>query len=210
MVEIPLIILGCLISFLSGALPFSFWLVRIIKDQDLRKLGSGNVGATNVFRSQGKTMGFTALFLDILKGLFPVVLIPMVFEPTMLNPFLFKAFLGMSAIFGHTWTPFLGWKGGKGVATSVGVFLGLLPIPCLITLGVFLAVFSITKIISLSSLSAAVVFPITVLIVENKQPYFWIAFSLTIFLAGFIFYTHRSNISRLLKGEEKKLKKNKE
>jgi len=210
MTESLLIILCCLLSFFSGALPFSFWLVRVIKDQDLRKLGSGNVGATNVFRSQGKTMGFTALFLDILKGLFPVVLIPMVFEPTILNPFLFKAFLGVAAIFGHTWTPFLGWKGGKGVATSVGVFMGLLPIPCLIALGVFLVVFAITQIISLSSLSAAVAFPITVLIIENKQPYFLIAFSLTVFIAGFIFYTHRSNIARLLKGEEKKLRKNKE
>jgi len=126
-------IFGFVLSFLIGGLPFSFWLVKIFKRVDLRKVGSQNVGATNVFRTQGKLMGITALALDIFKGFVVIVFLYPLFESQPhWDPFLYHLTMGVCAILGHTWTPFLGFKGGKGVATSAGVFLGLLPGPFLL------------------------------------------------------------------------------
>lgn len=210
MIDMLLFLFGVALSFFIGSLPFSYWIVKWTKGKDIRLSGSGNVGATNVFRTEGKALGFTALFLDIFKGFVAVIFIPLLFgAPDFMESFLYRACLGMAAIFGHTWTPFLNWKGGKGVATSAGVFLGLLPVPFFIALCIFLSVFLITRIISVGSLAAAAAFPLAVIVTQNDKPYFWTAFIICSALAGFIFYTHRSNIKRLIKGEEKKLRKEK-
>lgn len=199
------LVLGTL-AFFVGSLPFSFWIVKWVKGVDLRTLGSGNAGATNVFRTQGKTLGWIALILDISKGWVAVSLIPILWPEA---DFLLKLVFGILSVLGHTFTPLLGWKGGKGVATTAGVLLGLLPLDFFIALSIFLVVFLITKIISVSSLTAAAAFPVIVCLVEREEPHFLAALILGLLLASFIFYTHRENIKRLLKGEEKRLIKKK-
>jgi len=199
-------IFGFALSFLIGGLPFSFWLVKIFKKVDLRKVGSQNVGATNVFRTQGKLMGSVALALDIFKGFAVIIFLYPLFESQPhWDPFLYHLTMGVCAILGHTWTPFLGFKGGKGVAASAGVFLGLLPVPFLFALGFFIVSFALTKIISVGSLTAACVFPLGVYLFEGDNPQFEKLLIISIFLAVFIFFTHRKNIKRIISGEEKKI-----
>jgi len=209
-IDIFLMILALGLAFLLGSLPFSYWVVKAKCGADLRDSGSGNIGATNVFRTQGKALGSLALALDALKGLAAVILIPVLFSsPYFLDSFSYQILLGILAIAGHTFTPFLNWKGGKGVATSAGVFLGILPLAFFIALGLFLIVFLITRIISVSSLTAAFFFPIIIAITELGMPHFLEAVIIGIALALFIFYTHRSNIKRLIKGEEHRMGKKK-
>jgi glycerol-3-phosphate acyltransferase PlsY len=204
--NILLFLLGGLASFLIGSFPFSYWLVKVMRGIDIRTVGSGNAGATNVFRTQGKGLGSLALTLDALKGVVAVLVFPLIFHPeTVLSLFKAQLLYGILAIIGHVWTPFLNWKGGKGVATSAGVFLALMPGPFGIGLGVFLSVFLTFRIISISSLSAACIIPVAVYFAYRSHPDFAFAFSVSLALAVFIFYTHRTNIARLLKGEEKRL-----
>jgi len=204
--KIPLVF-GWFLCFLVGSLPFSYWVVKIFKGIDLRKSGSGNVGATNVFRTEGKWLGSLALGLDILKGVIAVAVIAPLFSQSqdILNPVIYALLGGVCAIAGHIWTPFLNWKGGKGVATSGGVFLGLLPLPFVISMAVFFPIFFFTGIISISSLAAALTMPIAVLLTFQDPDSKLIAVLLTLCLTIFIFYTHRANIGRLIRGEEKRL-----
>ena len=197
---------GLALAFLIGSLPFSFWVAKIFRGVDIRTLGSKNAGATNVFRTQGKALGSLALFLDAAKGAVVIWgLYPFLSSQEILDPFLFRILLGLAAIFGHIWTPFLGFKGGKGVATSAGVFLALLPGPFGVSLAVFLAVFMSTRIISVSSLAAALVFTPIVWLFYRHESFASYAVGISALVALFIFYTHRANIGRLLRGEEKKL-----
>jgi len=164
MIDNTPLVFGWFLCFLVGSLPFSYWVVKIFKGIDLRKMGSGNVGATNVFRNQGKGLGSLALGLDIVKGVVAVAVIaPQIgHNQEILPPFIYALLGGVCAITGHIWTPFLNWKGGKGVAASGGVFLGLLPLPFIISMAVFFPVFFFTGIISISSLAAALTMPIAV------------------------------------------------
>jgi len=206
MIEVLEALLGCALSFLIGSLPFSFWVAKIFRGIDIRTLGSGNAGATNVFRTQGKALGSLALSLDIAKGAAVIwVLYPFFASQQLLDPFLYRMICGLCAIAGHVWTPFLGWKGGKGVAVSAGVFLALMPEPFLIALTFFLIVFLITRIISASSMTAAAVFPAAVWIFYRHAQFLHLAFGLSLLVTLFIFYTHRANIGRIVRGEEKKL-----
>ena len=124
-------------------------------------------------------------------------------EPN-LDPYVRLA-VGITAILGHVFPVWLGFKGGKGVATSLGVFLALIPGPALVTFGFWLALFVFSRIISLASLMAACVFPIVIFVMMNARPEFPVYLAISLLLAGFIFYTHRANVQRLLKKEEKKL-----
>jgi glycerol-3-phosphate acyltransferase PlsY len=207
MIDIVSFVLGWFFCFLLGSLPFSYWVVKIFKGIDLRKMGSGNVGATNVFRTQGKGLGSLALGLDVVKGVVAVAVIAPFFgeNQEILTIFTYSMVGGVCAIAGHIWTPFLNWKGGKGVATSGGVFLGLLPLPFIISIAVFLPVFFFTGIISISSLAAALTMPIAVLLTFQDPDSRLIAVLLTLCLTIFIFYTHRANIGRLMRGEEKRM-----
>ncbi len=197
------------ISYLLGSIPTAYIFVRLLKGVDIRKFGSGNVGATNAFRILGKGWGITVLFLDILKGFLPVVLLGDAFTKQLDLAHAQNIFIaiGLGCILGHNWTIFLRFKGGKGVATTLGVLLGLaLKIPGLnIVLGLTVLVwflsFSIVRIISLSSILAALSFPLFTILFRQTA----VVVSLGILLTVFIILRHSSNIRRLLEGKESRL-----
>lgn len=206
-------IIGIIASYLFGGIPFGYLLVKIVKGIDIRTVGSGNIGATNVARILGKS-GFALVFiLDFLKGFLPVVLFSFIIISLRrdINEVNLKVLLGLAAIFGHMFTPFLKFKGGKGVATSCGVFFGVAPIATMIALGVWLVVLALSRYISLSSICAAIMLPIAFILTgkeafrtERLITYFCILIALVVILR------HTSNIKRLLKGTESKLGKKKD
>ena len=202
------ILLGIIISYLVGSIPTAYIFGRLIKGVDIRKFGSGNVGATNALRLLGRGWGITVLVLDILKGLLPVVILAQAVGPkTGLAPETFCTLVGISCICGHNWTLFLRFKGGKGVATTLGVVLGLslklagLKVILGLAVLIWLAVFIASRIISLASIIAALSFPL--LAIFFRQPLAIILVS--IFLALFIVFRHKSNIKRILERKEPKL-----
>lgn len=192
-----------LCAYLMGSIPFGLILVWIVKGVDIRQHGSGNLGATNVFRVIGKPWGIIVLLLDALKGWAAVTLCQ--FWPGTSFPEFFPLVLGSMAILGHAFPIWLAFKGGKGVATSLGVFLAIAYKPMLITVSVWILVFWVNRIISLASLTAAFLFPLIILLTCRHYPYFGALLGVSLFLALFIFYTHRQNILRLCRGEEKRL-----
>jgi acyl phosphate:glycerol-3-phosphate acyltransferase len=187
-----------IIGYFIGAIPFGY-IAGKLRGIDIRKEGSGNIGSTNVSRILGKRTGIIVQVLDIAKGIVPVAL----GQLWNLDPVWIVA-AGIITICGHNWTIFLGFKGGKGVNTSLGVALGIMPIPAIICFAVWIAVVSIWKYISLGSIAAAITFPILAFIF----PYPNISRILTIIVALFIIIRHKSNIERLLKGEEPKIAQN--
>jgi len=203
------IIPGTAISYLVGSIPTAYIFGRALKGIDIRKFGSGNVGATNALRLLGKGPGILVLALDILKGLLPVVLLGNLIQPrSSLNPQIILIILGIACIIGHNWTVFLNFKGGKGIATSLGVLLGLaIKIPGLgtglgIVLLIWLAVFMISRIVSLSSLISAISLPVFMLIFKQSK----IMILTTLVLSIFVILRHKANIIRLCHGQETRLK----
>ena len=190
-----------LLSYLIGAIPTAFIFGKLYKKIDIRQHGSGNVGATNVFRVLGKKPGILVLVLDIIKGIIPVVLVADIFG---LSQPLQRILLAFCAVAGHNWTIFLGFKGGKGVATSLGVLIGLtikiagLRLVLLITVLIWAVTFLITGFVSVSSLLAAVALPIAM--VATTQSLELVAMGVVFCL--FIVFRHKGNISRLLSGQE--------
>ncbi len=209
-------ILVCLlVAYLIGAVPFSLIIGLRVKGLDLREHGSGNLGATNVYRTLGPGWGGFCLLLDVAKGVLAVLAMTWVVEawtvgramPLHLTGDMYRILAGIMAILGHSFSPFAGFRGGKGIATSFGVFLVLEPYPVLFAFAVFLAVFLMTRIVSLGSLSAAAVFPWSVLIFEIRSPK---PFSTTLIvfsflMAGLVIWRHRDNIRRLRAGTERTL-----
>ncbi len=197
------LICGILISYLIGAIPFSYILGKCLKGIDIREHGSGNVGATNLIRSAGKAPGLTALFLDALKGFVAVTLVAGFFYKPGILPSveLFRIMLGFAAVTGHIWTVFLKFKGGKGVATAIGVFIGLAPLAMVV--GIFIWGLSaiIFRYVSLSSIVMALCLPVIMFILHTPKEYILFACLLSVF----IIYKHRANISRLIKGTEYKI-----
>jgi glycerol-3-phosphate acyltransferase PlsY len=186
------------LAYLSGSLPFA-WLAGVAKGVDLRKQGSGNLGATNVFRVLGWKVGLVVFLADALKGALPVLLLaPRVGGVG--TPTLWAIACGVTAIAGHVRPVFLGFrKGGKGVATAAGVFFALAPIPMLISFGVFVAVVFASGYVSLGSLVSAVLLPALLLVTQGRgSPLFIVS----LVIASFVFWTHRANIARLRRGEE--------
>ncbi len=199
-----LLIIYLLAAYLIGSIPTGYLFGWWLKGVDIRKQGSGNIGATNVFRVVGKVPGVIVLLLDILKGLVTVtVLSDILFKVVLpINQSLFKIILGLAVIAGHNWTVFLKFKGGKGVATSAGVLLGLEPVAVLICFLIWILVFIVTHYVSLSSIISALFLPLfTFLFYKSPE---LIIFSLIICIIGI--YKHRSNIKRLLSGTETKIK----
>ncbi len=205
----PAIILAAILSYLIGSIPTAYIFVRLIKGADIRNIGSGNVGATNALRALGKGWGIIVLTLDILKGLLPVVILGGLFAPSIsldLERNLF-VIIGLSAICGHNWTIFLNFKGGKGVATTLGVLIGLaFKIPGLnlvlgLTVLVWFISFVLIRIISVSSILAAVSFPILTIIYGQSN----LVILVGILLSIFVILRHKSNIKRLLNGKEQRL-----
>jgi len=186
------------LSYLSGSIPFAA-IAGKLRGVDLRKQGSGNLGATNVFRVLGWKIGITVFLLDALKGALPVLLLaPRVVSPR--DPVVWAIACGIAAIAGHVRPIFLGLrKGGKGVATAAGVFFALAPIPMAVTSVVFVGVVLGTGYVSLGSLISAVVLPTLLLVTLGpRAPLFFVS----TLIALFVFWTHRTNIARLRRGEE--------
>ena len=200
-----LTVLSLGIAYFLGAIPTGYWCGKWLKGIDIREHGSKNMGATNVFRVLGKGPGVAVLIIDILKGIIPVTVIT---DALGLNDPLVLVLTGIAAVAGHNWTIFLGFKGGKGVATSLGVLIGLaIEIPgirlaIVLTVGVWLVLFLVFAYVSLASLSAAVALPI--LMVVFNAPFSVTAMSML--LCVFIVLRHRPNISRLIKGQENRIK----
>lgn len=198
------LITGLIFSYLFGAVPTAYMFGKVLKDIDIREHGSGNVGATNVFRVMGKGAGTAVLLLDIFKGFFVVAIFA---ELMGLVDIWQRILLAVMVVIGHNYTLFLKFKGGKGVATSLGVLLGLmvkiasLRGVVLITILVFVGCFLITRIISISSILAAIVLPITMAV--TAQPFELVL--LGIIFSLFVVFRHRANIQRLLAGQEPKV-----
>jgi acyl phosphate:glycerol-3-phosphate acyltransferase len=191
-----------LAAYLLGSIPFGLIAGFRGMGLDIREHGSKNIGATNVFRVVGKKWGIAVLFLDAIKGYVACVL-PTFFGQSFALPL--QLLLGISAVLGHSFPVWLKFRGGKGVATSLGVFLAIAWIPTLITFGLWVLCFAITHIISLSSLMAAVIFPIMITWCYEGTSGLKFLLPISLTLATFIFYTHRANIQRLRQGTEKKL-----
>lgn len=209
-----LLILFTLIAFGVGSIPFSFIIAKRVKGLDLREYGSGNLGATNVFRTLGPRWGAFCLFLDMAKGAVAVWLMTLLVnswpigEPTPfhITPDLFRIFAGVVASLGHTFSPFVGFHGGKGVATTAGAFAVLEPYALLVTLAAFLAVMLTTRIVSLASIVAASILPFAVLFFELKS--LETSKTITIFtflVCAWVIFRHRANIARLRDGTEKQI-----
>jgi acyl phosphate:glycerol-3-phosphate acyltransferase len=206
-----------ILSYLVGSIPTSIIISKALKGIDIRNHGSGNAGGTNVMRVLGWKQGLLVIILDALKGAFAVVVIarlfygPLPFENA--SPFddftLVQVIAGVAAVIGHVWTVFAGFKGGKGIATALGMLLMIITVDMLIAVGVFILVVTISRYVSLGSLIAAVSIPLTLILRENV---FHVNISgyntllpFVIFLSLFVIYTHRKNVVRLFNGTESKL-----
>jgi glycerol-3-phosphate acyltransferase PlsY len=186
------------LSYLSGSIPFAA-IAGKLRGVDLRKHGSGNLGATNVFRVLGWKIGVAVFLADALKGALPVLFLPpRIVSPR--DPVVWAIACGIAAIAGHVRPIFLGLRrGGKGVATAAGVFFALAPIPMAITFAVFVGVVLGTGYVSLGSLISAVVLPVLLLVTLGPRAPL---FAVSTVIALFVFWTHRTNIARLRRGEE--------
>ena len=199
-------VLALLGAYLLGSIPTSVWFGKIFYNIDLREHGSGNAGATNALRVFGNRAGALILVLDALKGFAAVYLsrfFPEASFTSANNIVIYQLILGSMALLGHVFPLFAGFRGGKGIATLVGIVIALFPQAVLICLAVFLLVFLPTRYVSLGSISAAITFPIAVIFILQSDLIAEIIFSLAV--AVFVPLTHHKNIRRLLKGKENKL-----
>lgn len=197
------IILLIALAYFLGSLPNGLYVAKF-KGVDIRNQGSKNTGATNVFRVMGAKFGIFVLILDALKGFLPLIIAEKLgVEGNVL------VLIGVIAVIGHTFSPFLNFKGGKGVATSLGIFLYLAPIPMLITLVMFIVVVGISKYVSLGSILASLMLPILILItpVNEKLGNKVVVFIISAILGAYIIYKHKTNIERLKNGTENKFYK---
>jgi len=180
-----------LISYLFGSIPFGFILTKTFLKKDIRNIGSGNIGATNTLRAGNKWLGFTTLVLDILKAIIPIIYIKLNYPD-----YIYIA--SLSTFLGHVFPIWLKFKGGKGIATYVGILFSINPIFGFIFITTWIVTFLITKYSSLSSILASLLVPIYLILFENSNSvFFTIMFVL-------IFYTHRENVKRLKNKEESK------
>ena len=188
------------VAYLLGSIPFGYILVRVFRKEDIRSTGSGNIGATNVARSGGKGLGILTLLLDLLKA-FAAVWIAKHFAPgTPGFPSNLAVVAGIAAVLGHVFPVWLRFKGGKGVASALGVFLALAPLAALCSLGVFIVIFAITRYVSLASILAAAMMPLFCMLwLPDRSPIF---VGGIIFLALLVIAKHRANIARLMQGKE--------
>lgn len=191
------------LSYLAGSIPTAIMASRLVLKDDIRNHGSKNAGATNVFRVMGWKPALIVVLIDIGKGVAAVLLITQL-GATPLSPVLLKIVAGLAAIIGHIFTVFAGFRGGKGVGTAFGVLLSLAPTASLITFAVWLVLVLITRIVSVGSVAAGIVFPVT-LFVQRSLAKPGPATELLCFgvvLGLLILLTHRANIGRLMRGEE--------
>jgi glycerol-3-phosphate acyltransferase PlsY len=194
-----------LLAYLIGSVPTSFILGKVLRGIDLREHGSRNIGATNAMRVLGKPAGSAVLILDAAKGFFPTLLFPLINKENVfgfLSPANQGLCIGLAAVVGHIFTVFLRFRGGKGVATGIGVYLALAPKALLLTFGICLILVAGTRYVSLGSLTGAVVLPIFLLLVGPRSLPLVI---LTVLIGALVIWRHRENIKRLLRGTESKI-----
>ena len=191
-----------LAAYLIGSVPSSIWIGKIFYHLDIREHGSGNAGAANTFRTLGWKAGISVLLFDAFKGYITVRLAHYAhIYPEPSDPFMTQELvLGTIAALGHIFPVYARFKGGKGVATFLGVALAIAPWATLISLGVYIIVVIATNYISLGSISAGIMFPISVTFILKTQYPSLIIFSILVTLL--LIYTHRSNIKRIIRGEE--------
>ncbi|HOI86924.1 MAG TPA: glycerol-3-phosphate 1-O-acyltransferase PlsY [Lentimicrobium sp.] len=198
------LILACLLAYLLGSIPTSVWVGKWFFNLDIRSMGSGNAGATNTIRVLGLKAGIPVLIFDVFKAWMAVTLARWlgdgVFTPN--QDVIYRIVLGALAVLGHVYPVFAGFRGGKGVASLVGVVIALYPQSFLVILVFFTVMMVATRIVSVSSMSSAIIFPFVVIFLFNETRLPLIVLALAIAL--FVPYTHRENIKRLLRGTEKK------
>ncbi len=185
-----------LAAYLIGAIPTGIILTRLTGGEDIRKLGSGNIGATNVYRTAGRKLGIITLIGDCLKGIIPLLIAIQLFQYQGGE----LALVGLAAFIGHCFPVYLGFKGGKGVATALGVFLVISPQSILCALALFALILWRWRYISLASISTAAAVPFLVLLFERSLA----VFAITLIIAGLVIWRHKSNIDRLLASSENK------
>jgi len=203
MVKMIVVLVG---SYLLGSIPFGYLAGRIA-GIDIRTVGSGNVGATNVVRTLGKTYGYPVFALDFAKG-FAAVKISMLIAaaaappPGWNSPEIFGIIAAVSSVLGHSYPVWLRFKGGKGVATSAGAIFALTPIGGLIALGIWIVIFWLTRYVSVASVTAALVLPLVILVISWRNQSAKAIFYFSVCAAAVVIWRHRSNLSRLMHGTE--------
>ena len=193
-----------LLAYLLGSIPFGYLLVRIFRKEDIRSKGSGNIGATNVVRSGAKGLGALTFLLDTVKGYVAVEVGAWVLHVSALQSVPLQNALAVAAFFatvGHLFPMWLGFKGGKGVATAFGVFLALAWLPAVAALGIFLLTFALSRYVSLASILAAVAFPIFALVFPHLPYNMWLT-TVILILPLIVIAKHHQNIYRLFRGTE--------
>jgi acyl phosphate:glycerol-3-phosphate acyltransferase len=199
-----------LVSYLLGSIPAGYIAGRIA-GIDIRDAGSGNIGATNVTRVLGKRYGYPVFIVDFLKGLMAVslsILIEKRAQPISAPTELFGIVAAISSVIGHAFPVWLSFKGGKGVATSMGALFGLMPFMALIGIAVWVITFEVTRYVSVASMTAALAVPISILILMPlKQTGGAVLLYFSICLAVLVIFRHRSNLSRLVRGTEPRFKR---
>jgi len=200
-----------LLSYLVGSIPTSIIVGKILRGIDIREYGSGNAGATNTFRVLGWKAGVFVIAVDIGKGVFATLVISKLnlTGVPLLASTLLQIIAGVSAVCGHIWTVFAGFRGGKGVSTAAGMIIALYPIAFLICIAIFTIVLFTTRYVSVSSMIAAVSLPIVFVVLQQigHQPVSSPLLVLSLIIAGLIIFTHRANIRRLLNGTENRIQR---
>jgi acyl phosphate:glycerol-3-phosphate acyltransferase len=206
-----------ILSYLIGSIPTSIIISKAAKGIDIREHGSGNAGGTNVMRILGWKHGVLVILLDALKGILAVIVVARLHYGSMpfenATPFddftLVQIIAGVAAVIGHIWTVFAGFKGGKGIATALGMLLMIVTVDMLIAVGVFILVITFSRYVSLASLAGAVAVPLALIVRENifnvDIPNYNTLLPFLIFVALLVIFTHRKNVIRLLNGNESKI-----
>lgn len=202
-----LLVFVCFGAYILGSIPTAIWLGRTTKGIDIREHGSHNAGATNTFRVLGKRAGWTVLIIDVLKGTLAANL-PLYFPESFFWGYkdellILQLIAGFTAVFGHVFPVFANFRGGKGVATSLGIVLGINPPAAAVCLSIFLVVFLTTRYVSLGAIISALCFPIVSYFFIHDDTRIMIIF--TVVLGVLVIWAHRKNIDRLLKGTENRM-----
>ncbi|WLD10505.1 glycerol-3-phosphate 1-O-acyltransferase PlsY [Planctellipticum variicoloris] len=194
-----------LAGYFAGSIPFGLLLARALKGVDLRTVGSGNIGATNASRALGTKWGLVVLVLDALKGGLPAILLPRLWTGDDVSLQQLTAVAGLGAVLGHMYSCWLGFSGGKGVATSIGVLLAVSPWGALTTFAMFVVVFAATRFVSLGSVLGAIAFSVHQMIALQPAPFgpeTWPVGAFSLIVPALVIWKHRSNLHRLFKGQE--------
>jgi glycerol-3-phosphate acyltransferase PlsY len=205
------VIAVAIVSYLAGAIPFSYIAGKVFGGIDLREHGSGNLGASNTYRLLGGRIALAVLVGDVAKGFVPAFLAPRYAEASGVNGYWLALVAAFFAVIGHMFSVFVGFSGGKGVATGGGAFLALTPMGLAVTLIVFAIVFAAKRIVSLASIVAAIVLPCAVLVLDRTgvERSHWSLLALCLATSAVVLMKHRANIRRILAGEERALQRTK-